>query len=159
MMLTNQECNLIKKSWMFLEAKAGISNQLMFYESFFEVAPEARRYFESKKNKIDFELLKSKFSDTMNFIVNNIENLNNISKEISELGSLHNQLKIEPHHYSLFNESVLTLLDKLLGDQSTNEVRAAWKRVLDFISQKMQEAPAKKRNRFNHLIRTLFGNN
>lgn len=159
MTLTNRERSLIKNSWTLIKAEAGISNQLIFYDSFFRLAPDAQKYFMKKNGeRPDFKKLTKKFTYTMDFIITNLDNLEAIPREIEDLGSLHKRLKIDPEYYQLFNESILLLLDELLGNRSTQEVKGAWKKVLDHITTTMQEAPTKESNKLQFLLQKLFGN-
>lgn len=159
MNLSTHERSLIKNSWTLLKAEAGISNELVFYESFFRLAPDAQKYFKKKNGgEVDYKKLTRKFSYTMDFIINNINDLEKIPNQIADLGSIHNKLKIEREYYALFTESILVLIDELLGNRSTDELKGAWKKVLEYISERMQAAPIKEKNTLNRLLNKLFGN-
>ena len=157
--LTSYERVLIKNSWTLLKAEAGISNHLIFYESFFKIAPEAKKFFVKKNGReMDFKKLTKKFTYTMDFLVNNVERYEEVSSEITDLGSLHKRLEIDPEYYILFNQSIIHLLDELLGPRATNELKIAWTKALKFIADEMQKAPIRETNHFQRLLNKLFGN-
>lgn len=158
MKLTDRERFLVKESWKILKNEAGISNELVFYGSFFKLAPDAKKYFMDKSGlEPNYKMLTKKFAYTMDFIMDNIDDLEKIPKEIEDLGSLHNRLKIEHQFYPLFNESILEILNELLGDRCTKELRQAWYKTLNYITERMQLAPIKESNAFQKLLYKLFG--
>ncbi len=130
-----------------------IENPLFFYETFFEVAPEARKYFSHK----DFSKLGKKFDFTMDFIVSNCHQLDEIRESIEDLGRIHIKLDIESKFYSKFNDSLLQLVNRILGTSHSKEIETAWSKALDHISVVMQNAPDKKQNKFQQLLKKLFG--
>lgn len=150
MVLSEREANLIKSSWKLMEQRR-VENPLFFYESFFTVAPEARKYFPNK----DFKKLGRKFDFTLDFIVSNCHQLEEIQETIEDLGRIHIKLKIEEKFYSKFNDSLLRLVSKMLDD--SKEVHNAWSKALNHISEVMQNAPDKKENKFQQLLRKVFG--
>ncbi len=159
MNLSTRERNLIKSSWKLLKSEAGISNQLIFYEAFFKKAPDAYKYFKKKNGQeVDFKKLTRKFTYTMDFIVDKIDEIEHAQKEIMDLGSLHNKLKIDPKFYPLFNQALIELLDELLGSRSSEDLRIAWTKALSYITNQMQAALIKESNGFQKILNKLFGN-
>jgi len=155
---TEREKELVKNSWTLMMSEAGVSNQLLFYDTFFQTSPEAKKYFYNKNNtSIDFQKLTRKFHYTMDFIIENIGNLEKISEEIEDLGSIHKKLNIDSIYYSMFNDSIIRLLDEVLEDRCTDEIKEAWTKVLDFISSLMKNAPEKEENKLQNLLSRLFG--
>ncbi len=130
-----------------------IENPLIFYDAFFETAPDAKKYFP----RDDFSKLGRKFNYTMDFIVSNCHQLDEIKDSIEDLGRIHVKLKIENEFYEKFNESLLVLVDKILGTQNSKEIETSWSKALTHIAGIMQNAPEKEENKFQQLLRKLFG--
>ena len=157
--ITDREKSLVKESWKLAMDEADISNQLLFYDAFFATSPEAKeKYFHKKNGKnVDFQKLSRKFHKTMDFIAENTDDLEKVSKVIMELGMTHNKLKIDPIYYSRFNDAIIKLLDEVLENRFTNEIEQSWRKVLDHISHGMKNAPEKKPSGFQSLLDNLFG--
>ncbi len=152
-MLTEREVLLIKSSWEVLKLE-GVQNPLIFYDSFFEADPGARKYFAHR----DFKKLGEKFSHTIDFVITNCHNLEEVKESIHELGIVHNKLKIEEQHYHTFNQAILKLLDKFLSyHEDVEEIKKSWLKTLEFIVQEMKKAPDKKVSKLQKLITKMFG--
>lgn len=154
--LSSRQRNLINSSWRFMQEQAGVANPLFFYEAFFKRVPEAQKFF-LHKGREDFEKLGRKFKFTLDFIVDNIFRLEEKVEEMEGLGALHNRLNIPHDYYSLFNETLIGLLDEVLAERNTQEIKDAWKIALDYITCVMKSAPEKKVNKFQLMLKKVFG--
>lgn len=148
--LSAEEIACVQNSWDEIR-EFGVQNPLIFYDVFFKVAPQARKYF-----KNDLSLLSKKFTYTVDFVINNCGRLSEIKDEIEDLGRIHNDLSIDPSLYTIFNEAFIGLLDKLKRNDIESS-KQAWLKVLEHIGTIMQNAPAKKQNKFKALLKKLFG--
>jgi len=156
--ISDREKALVKNSWKLMMAEAGVSNQLLFYDTFFQSSPEAKKYFHKKKHAtVDFQKLSRKFHYTMDFIMENIDDLEKISQMIDELGSTHKKLEIDSMYYERFNGAIIQLLNEVLEERCTPEIELSWEKVLNHISDRMKVAPEKKVNNLQKLLNGLFG--
>ena len=156
--LTDRQKTIIASSWRIMKNEAGPANSLFFYDAFFKEAPEAKKYF-MRKGDADFKVLQKKFDHTIGFITDNSHRLDKVTDAIKDLGTLHNRLKIDHKYYDLFNKAVLNLLDDVLKEKNTPEIREAWTIALEHIEGIMIQAPDRKENKFKALLDKLFGKN
>lgn len=147
--ITASDTHLIRETWSEIK-DFGIQNPLIFYDVFFEIAPDARHYFST-----DLSTLGKKFYYTIDFIVNNCDKLELIHEEIEDLGRIHHDLNIDKKYYPLVNQAILALLDKQ-SDNNIDQAKEAWLKVLEHVGTVMQNAPVRKRNRFQALLKRLF---
>ena len=71
------------------------------------------------------------------FIVRGLDKPELFVQELREMGLRHASYRVEPEHYPLLAEAVIMALEECLGNHLTNDMKAAWKKALVFISEIM----------------------
>ena len=104
----------------------------MFYDRFFAAEPEARPLFTT-----DMQIQRMKVIDMLALAVHGLDDPDAIQEELSSLGHRHVDYRVEVHHYASMNDAILDALGDCLGEQFTPEIRAAWAKALDLVTQIM----------------------
>lgn len=146
MIINESQIQLIAYSWEVLCEYPQSMN--VFYDHLFEIAPETIHFFPD-----DISHQSDKLAHTMNFIVSNLEQLDNISDTIKDLGRFHNKIEIEPKHYIHLRVALIKTIKDNMGIKYHEEIGEAWDSVLYQLSQLMLKAGPKKKRKFISLLR------
>lgn len=128
---THDEILLVQRTYEMLAPLAD-TFALFFYDRFFALAPEVRPLFIT-----DMELQREKLMASIAFIVRGLDKPDMFIEELREMGLRHASYRVEPAHYSVMQEAFLLALEECLGKKLTNEMRAAWQKMLTFVSKVM----------------------
>jgi hemoglobin-like flavoprotein len=128
--VTPAQIELVQSSF----AGAGTSPVLAdrFYEEFFGRDPAARRLFTT-----DLAAQRQKFVEQLRTIVEAVSDLDSFVGETTRLGARHAEYGARPSHYRDAGEALLTALAEALGEDWTDEHRAAWAQAYDLIAETM----------------------
>ena len=64
----------------------------------------------------------------------NIDKLENLSKGIEQMATVHVKTKVMPEHYPMVGDALLQAIKSVLGDGATDEVMAAWGEAYGFLA-------------------------
>ncbi len=64
----------------------------------------------------------------------NIDKLENLSKGIEQMATVHVKTKVQPEHYPMVGDALLQAIKTVLGDGATDEVMAAWEEAYGFLA-------------------------
>jgi len=64
----------------------------------------------------------------------NIDKLENLSKGIEQMASVHVKTNVKPEHYPMVGDALLQAIKSVLGDAATDEVMAAWEEAYGFLA-------------------------
>ena len=120
-MLTQRETVLIKKSWNSLGKIDPLVVGDVFYSKLFFDNPELRKMFPE-----DMEGQYRKLVDMLNTIIARLERLDELKGDIVSMAKRHKNYGVKPHHYNLVGRALLWTLQKELGPEWNEDVRAAW---------------------------------
>ena len=119
--MTDEQIQLVKKSWKkFRGVNPAVVGDL-FYSKLFIDNPSLRKMFPS-----DMEKQYEKLIDMLNAIVIRLDKLQEMSIEIQAMTQRHVGYGVKPAHYKLVGNALLWTLEKGLGDDWTEDVKAAW---------------------------------
>ena len=119
--MTDEQIQLVKKSWKkFRGVNPAVVGDL-FYSKLFIDNPSLRKMFPS-----DMEKQYEKLIDMLNAIVIRLDKLQEMSVEIQAMAQRHVGYGVKPAHYKLVGNALLWTLEKGLGDDWTQDVKAAW---------------------------------
>jgi len=119
--MTDEQIQLVKKSWKkFRGVNPAVVGDL-FYSKLFIDNPSLRKMFPS-----DMEKQYEKLIDMLNAIVIRLDKLQEMSVEIQAMAQRHVGYGVKPAHYKLVGNALLWTLEKGLGDDWTEDVKAAW---------------------------------
>ncbi|HOZ52966.1 MAG TPA: globin family protein [Chitinophagaceae bacterium] len=119
--MTDEQIQIVKKSWKkFRGVNPAVVGDL-FYSKLFIDNPSLRKMFPS-----DMEKQYEKLIDMLNAIVIRLDKLQEMSVEIQAMAQRHVGYGVKPAHYKLVGNALLWTLEKGLGDDWTEDVKAAW---------------------------------
>jgi hemoglobin-like flavoprotein len=113
---------------------------LIFYDRFFYLEPAVRPLFIN-----DMALQREKLMGMMAFIVRGLDKPDSFIPEVREMGLRHASYRVEPEHYPILIEAIIMALEECLGGKLTEEMGAAWKKALRFVSDVMLAGAAEPR--------------
>jgi hemoglobin-like flavoprotein len=101
----------------------------LFYRRLFEAAPEVRPLFAT-----DMTLQGKKLVATIASVVNALDDIEAIAPAVCDLARRHVGYGVRAEHYEIVGTALLWTLEQGLGDQFTDEVRAAWVSAYEALS-------------------------
>jgi hemoglobin-like flavoprotein len=115
-----------------------------FYRRLFDRLPDLRVLFAD-----DLSDQRQKFFATLTEIASSLRDLSRVVEPAHDLGSRHRTYGVQPSHYAIVGEVLVDTLAQALGDEFTDEHRAAWTRGYDLVAELMQQgaSPASERPR------------
>lgn len=118
--MTPEQIDLVQGSFKKVAPIAGTAADI-FYGKLFEIAPQVRPLFPE-----DMSEQKKKLMQMLAIAVNGLTKLDEILPAVQDLGSRHNGYDVTPAHYDFVGEALIYALSQGLGDDFTDEVKAAW---------------------------------
>ena len=119
--MTPDEVKIIKQTWAMVVPSAEQVGPL-FYNRLFEIAPETKHMF----TRTSIPEQSKKLLAMLSYVINKLDNLENLLEEIAALAKRHVQYGVTEEHYTKVGEALLWTLEKGLGEHWTVEVKDAW---------------------------------
>ncbi len=104
----------------------------IFYNRFFEIAPDARRLFPD-----DVQRLHLKLMDTIAAIVGALDNRALFQSIISHTALQHARFGVRPSQYAAFGAALIWGLEQQFGSAFTPELRRAWIALYEVVQTEM----------------------
>ena len=133
--MTPEEIQMVQDSWT--EKVRPISDKAaeLFYGKLFELDPSLKSLF-----KGDMSEQGKKLMDTLNVAVTSLTKLETILPVVQDLGKRHVEYGVSDEMYGTVAEALLWTLGQALGDEFTDELKAAWTETYVTLSNVMIEA-------------------
>ena len=133
MELTQQEKDLIRSSYA---AIAGLKEQAgqIFYARLFELDPSLRAMF----HRAPIETQAAKLMQVFDWVVERLDRVPELKKELHELGRKHVDFGVKVDHYPLVGSALVWTLKKALGKDFDPEAEAAWIELYTYLSGQME---------------------
>ncbi len=128
--LSHKEISLIKAT----KEKITENSQeirMSFYNKIFELDPSAKLLFRES-----FLSIKA-LPDSIEFMFKHVGNLNEAIPELRKLGLKHKTYKVKPKHYPIAREALLWTFQEYIGNDFTEELREAWIKLFNFMSENL----------------------
>lgn len=135
MALTTAQIQLVKRSWKSLR---GIKPELIadiFYTKLFTDNPRVRKMFPA-----DMQQQYNKLMDMLNSIIIRLDNLAELSDDITAMAQRHVGYGVKPQHYALVGNALLWTLKQGLGREWTPELENAWTVCYNTLAELMVNA-------------------
>ncbi|MHA2091708.1 MAG: globin domain-containing protein [Candidatus Kariarchaeaceae archaeon] len=100
-----------------------------FYSRIFELDPATEKLF--REGFLSINTLP----DSFEFMWEHAEYLHNEIPAIKRLGLKHKTYKVKPKHYPIGEDALIWTLRKHLGDEFTEELGIAWRKLFSFVSE------------------------
>ena len=107
----------------------------LFYQRFFELAPDTRHLFPSDLHRQHLNLM-----DMMAAIVAALDEREMFQSITTYAGRRHARFGAKPHHFAAFGEALIWSLESQLRSSFTPELREAWITLYDEVRSKMISA-------------------
>jgi hemoglobin-like flavoprotein len=129
--ITPRQIDLIRRSF---DAMWPVRAKLaaLFYQCFFELAPDARPLFPT-----DMERQNLKLMDMIAAIVGAIENRDIFRSILTHTGRDHARFGAKAQHFDAFGEALIWGLQQQFGSAFTDEHKAAWAALYDIVRRDM----------------------
>lgn len=101
-----------------------------FYESLFRDYPSLVDLF----SKASIEFQKKALAKSLSYIVNNLDNSNDLEKYLKELGQRHQCYGVDLEHYTILSDVLLAAFKKVLKRSWTKSYNDSWKDALSIIT-------------------------
>ena len=124
----------LKDSWE-LVAKSGDDVPLYFYSHLFLSHPDLRAMF-----PISMSGQRDKLVGALGRVVSNVDQLDEVTPFIQQLGRDHRRFSVLPEHYNAVGASLLATLKQFLGASWTDQLAADWAAAYGVIARVMVEA-------------------
>lgn len=121
----------LKESWKTV-AKSGDDVPLFFYSHLFLTHPELRSMF-----PVSMSNQRDKLVGALGTIVSNVDQIDEVTAFIGQLGSDHRRFNVEPDQYNAVGASLLATLRHFLGAAWTDELAADWAEAYGVIAKVM----------------------
>ena len=131
MALSNDEIALIRSSFRGVTLNTEQAADRL-YRILFEIAPEVRDMF-LRDMQPQGAMLMSK----LGLVVSELQNLEALAPMLEDLALRHVAYGVKPEHYPALGEALLRMLADTLGDDFTDETRAAWAKAYDELATLM----------------------
>ena len=104
-----------------------------FYRRLFELAPEARPMFTREMG-----LQAKKFSETLAWVIANVEHPLELCQQLRELGARHAGYGVKIDQYAPVGSALIWMFQHTLGDRFSLEMEEAWLEFYAFASFEME---------------------
>lgn len=134
--MTPEQIKLVQTSWEKVKPISEKAAEL-FYGKLFELNPGYKNLFPE-----DMVEQGRKLMAMINTAVNSLKNLEAVVPAVEEMGKRHVEYGVKDEDYDVVGEALLWTLDAGLGDDFTDDVKAAWTETYVVLSTTMKNAAA-----------------
>jgi len=131
--MTNNNFELVKKSWSVI---AKIDFEIVggaFYIRLFQIAPELRPLFQT--NSMTEQSVK--LGCMLSYVISKFEQADAIIAEVKSLAQRHTKYGVKEEHYTAVGNALLWTLEQGLGEYWNEELSNAWIDFYDTLSAVM----------------------
>lgn len=106
----------------------GLAITSRMYDVLFEKYPETKKLFSSAPEDQPRILAAAVAAYAMN-----IDNLSVLGDAVGKMAAAHVRTNVQPEHYPMVGDALLTAMSDVLGDAATPEILEAWKEAFFFL--------------------------
>lgn len=132
--MTEEQIKLVQDSWAKVVPISETAAEL-FYNRLFELDPSLKPMF-----KGDMKEQGKKLMTMIGVAVKGLTELDKIVGAVQDMGRRHAGYGVRDEHYDTVAAALLWTLDKGLGDDFTDEVKAAWTETYVLLATTMKDA-------------------
>jgi hemoglobin-like flavoprotein len=119
--MTNQEIELVKRSWRSLQGIDPILLGDVFYSRLFLDNPSLEKMFKSSR-----EVQAKKLIDMLEIVIKRLDNLDPLVLEIKAMATRHVGYGVKSKHYQQVGTALIWTLKSGLGRDWNNDLEKAW---------------------------------
>ena len=132
--MTRTEILLIQDSWKMLQQIDPAIIGDVFYSKLFLDAPEVKHLFRAPIPEQSRKLIKM-----LNLVITQLERLDDLKKEIGNMGARHQFYGVEAFHYDLVGNALIWTLQSALGEKWNESLCEAWVTCYTTLASAMME--------------------
>ncbi len=137
--MTGEQIQLVKRSWkIFRNIDPGLVGDT-FYSKLFSDTPALRKMFPKNMGEQYRKLM-----DMLSTIVARLDNLSELTGDITAMAQRHTHYGVRPAHYKLVGKALLWTLEQGLGNDWNDEVKEAWMKCYTTLSEAMIAASSEE---------------
>lgn len=145
--ITPQQKKIVKRTWRYLANDMTGHGKKVFLK-IFEMNPKVKQLFpcrdvtgEALLRDSNFKGHAARFMQAVGAAVDNIDDLgSSLSPLLVGLGRQHTTFSgLQPEFFNAFTEAMLCIWQQELKERFTEEVKAAWKTVFDYLMSRLKE--------------------
>jgi hemoglobin-like flavoprotein len=136
--MTEQQIQLVKKTWMIFQKIDPVLVGEVFYDMLFTEYPSFKRMFATSK-----QTQSKKIIAMLNLIVAHIDSIEDLSEELRNLAVRHVYYGVKPEYYRPVGIALLWMLKQGLGNDWNEKVKEAWHACYQTIAAIMIESKVK----------------
>ena len=133
--MTEQQIALVKNSWKLLQQVDPALIGDVFYSKLFLDFPQLQPLFKTPRAEQSKKLIA-----VLAVVVNKLERLEELSNDIRQLSVRHVHYGVKPEHYQAVGGALLWTLERGLGADWNEDIKAAWAKCYAILSQTMIKA-------------------
>lgn len=134
--MTPEQVDLVQRSWRAV-LPVGDTAAELFYGKLFSLDPSLQSLFRD-----DMREQGRNLTSMISVAVGALSRPQKITLAVQQLGKRHAAYGVEPRHYELVGTALLWMLEHVLGEAFTPQVREAWTEVYNLLATTMQDACA-----------------
>ena len=134
--MTPEQVDFVQRSWRAV-LPVGDTAAELFYGKLFSLDPSIQSLFRD-----DLREQGRNLTAMISVAVGSLSRPEKITLAVRQLGKRHAAYGVEPRHYELVGVALLWMLERVLGEAFTPQVRAAWTAAYDLLATTMQDACA-----------------
>lgn len=132
--MDKETIQLVQNSWQKVIA-IGPQAAALFYQNLFEADPGLKPLF-----KGDLQAQGKKLIEMITIAVNKLTDLDALVPVLQNLGKRHGGYGVQDSHYDTVGAALLKTLGQGLGNEFTQEIKAAWINVYQVMADVMKAA-------------------
>lgn len=136
--MTPEQHVLVRESWRRFEPRFRATG-LRFYEQLFALDPTVAHLFAH----VDIDHQERKLMTMLTEIVRVLDRPNELVPELADLGHRHVSYGVKDDDYGSIGAALIWLLEQVLGEEFTPELRAAWSEAYLLVSSIMRRGAAR----------------
>ena len=121
----------IRGTWAAVASDPELATSL-FYGRLFQLRPDLRQLF-----RADMRVQGRKLADTLNYVVDNLEDSEVLDEPVRALGIRHRNYGAADNDYADVGAALIWTFKSLLGDEFDETAEGAWAEVYGEISKRM----------------------
>lgn len=134
--MTPQQVDLVQRSWRAV-LPVGDTAAELFYGKLFSLDPSLQSLFRD-----DLREQGRNLTAMISVAVGSLSRPEKIMRAVQQLGRRHAAYGVEARHYELVRVALLWMLEHVLGEAFTPQVREAWTELYGLLAATMQDACA-----------------
>ena len=131
--LSQDEIDLIRATHLRLSVNSQKAGEI-FYHHLFDLAPDTEQLF-----VVDITSQAAKLMSTLGLVVSQLQNWRDLEPLVEDLALRHLAYGVQAEHYDDVGHALDRMMAEVLGNEYTDDVRAAWKRAYANLAHVMTE--------------------